>query len=118
VEATIEESYLHTGPIPDPRTLIHYNSAVPDAAERILSMAENEAMHRQQLEASTLEANIKDRKSLRLEMKIGQLLAFMLCVFVIFSGAYIAIEKAAWPGVLLGSTGLSGIILAYLKNKN
>lgn len=78
-------------------------------------MAEEEAEHRQALEAETLKANVRDRMSARREIKLGQILAFLLCVSVVLCGTYITISGAEWPGVILGSTGLSGIIIAYLK---
>jgi len=111
----VHEQRIHQGPIPDPDTLSRYNLVVPDAAERILSMAEAEAEHRQDLDQKALAANIKDRMSARGEIKLGQFLAFILCVFVIVCGTAIALKGAEWPGALLGSMGLSGIILAYLK---
>jgi len=109
------EQRIHEGPIPAPDTLAGYNLIVPDAAERILAMAETEAAHRQDLEKKTLQSNIKDRMSARVEIKLGQVLAFILCAFVVACGTYLALNGAEWPGVVLGSTGLSGIILAYLK---
>jgi len=75
-EITQVEQKFHQGPIPDPETLAGYNQIVPNAAERILRMAEIEADHRQSLESSTLQANIRDRVSVRYEMKLGQTLAF------------------------------------------
>ena len=114
-QVTQVSRHLHQGPIPDPNTLAGYNQIVPNAAERIIAMAEAEALHRQQLEDNTLKANIADRLSARTEIKLGQILAFMLCMIVVLCGTYLAISGAQWPGVVLGSTGLSGIIVAYLK---
>ncbi|MFH1760058.1 MAG: DUF2335 domain-containing protein [bacterium] len=39
-----------SGPIPHPQILQKYNEIVPDAAARIIKMAENQATHRQDLE--------------------------------------------------------------------
>lgn len=37
---------MHSGPLPDPDTLIQYNKAHSDAADRIITMAENEQKNR------------------------------------------------------------------------
>jgi uncharacterized membrane protein len=39
-----------SGPLPRPEDLAKYNEIVPGAAERILSMAEKEMQHRQEIE--------------------------------------------------------------------
>jgi len=78
-------------------------------------MAESEVEHRQRQEVDTLNANISDRASARTEIKLGQILAFILCLTVIGCGTFIAINGAIWPGVILSTAGLSWIIAAYLK---
>lgn len=40
----------YSGPLPRPEDLAKYNEIVPGAAERILSMAEKEMRHRQEIE--------------------------------------------------------------------
>jgi uncharacterized membrane protein len=48
-----ELSYsVHSGPLPPPEDLAKYNMIVPDAAERILRMAEKQQAHRMELETS------------------------------------------------------------------
>ncbi|PIQ30327.1 MAG: hypothetical protein COS35_13425 [Zetaproteobacteria bacterium CG02_land_8_20_14_3_00_50_9] len=37
---------MHSGPLPAPEDFAKYENILPGAAERILSMAENEARHR------------------------------------------------------------------------
>jgi hypothetical protein len=43
--------YGFSGPIPAPELLAKYNSALPGAADRIISMAEGEASHCRTIEA-------------------------------------------------------------------
>jgi len=91
-QQTIEQK-IHHGPIPAPEDLAKYNQIIPSAAERILTMAESEVEHRQKQEVDTLDANILDRVSARKEIKTGQILAFVLCLAVIGSGTFIAVNK-------------------------
>jgi uncharacterized membrane protein len=39
-----------SGPLPHPQVLVQYNEAVPDGAERVFRLTENQAQHRQALE--------------------------------------------------------------------
>jgi uncharacterized membrane protein len=43
-----------SGPIPPPTLLAEYNKVVPNAAERILAMAEKQSEHRQFLEKKVI----------------------------------------------------------------
>ena len=45
--ASIE--YRHSGPLPSPADMEHYERALPGAADRILAMAEQASAHRQQM---------------------------------------------------------------------
>jgi len=47
------------GPLPAPELLIKYNDAVPNGAERLLTMAEGQATHRQTLELAVVQGNIR-----------------------------------------------------------
>jgi len=113
----IREETFHSGPIPAPEMLAAYSKIIPNAPERIFAMAEKESSHRQDLEQKSLNANIKDRKSARLEIKFAQFLAATICLTLIACGTLLALKipSATWPGVFLSSTGLTGIIIAYLK---
>jgi len=52
---------VYSGPLPHPDVLIKYNQAVPNAAERILQMAESQAKHRQALEDRVTRANVRNQ---------------------------------------------------------
>ena len=58
-----------SGPLPPPEILAKYNSVVPNAAERIITMAETQAAHRQRIESKVIESNIRNS---RLECIWGQ----------------------------------------------
>jgi len=56
VATTTAETF--SGPLPHPQILEKYNEVVPDAAERIIAMAENQSKHRQELETKAIESDI------------------------------------------------------------
>jgi uncharacterized membrane protein len=54
-----------SGPLPPPEALERYNQVLPGAAERIISMAESQHAHRQELEKKVIHANISAQKTAR-----------------------------------------------------
>ncbi len=79
--------------------LERYNNCVPNGAERILALAENQASHRQRLESAVVQSNIKSEAR-------GQVCAFILCLVAIIGGiGLIAFDKDAM--------GLAAIITAF-----
>lgn len=56
-ETHIQASY--SGPLPPPGLLKQYNEIIPDAAERILCVAEQQAKHRQALEKTVVVGDSK-----------------------------------------------------------
>lgn len=49
---------VHMGPLPPPDVFAGYEQVCPGAAERILSMAEQQAKHRQDLEKDRVKKSI------------------------------------------------------------
>lgn len=95
------------GPLPPPETLERYNLIVPGAAERILSMAEVQARHRQQLELKIIESDIRNaRTGLHYGLIIG-LVSIMGGVLCIWSGHEIG-------GSILGGVGLTGLVGVFV----
>lgn len=83
--------------------LREYNSILPDAANRIIKMAEDEATHRRKMEQKALIDSIW-------EGRIGQFLAFLIGVFTIGCGTYTAINGAEIAGSLIGAGGVIGLV--------
>lgn len=48
-----ERRHMWSGPLPPPTLLAEYNDAVPDGAERLLSMVERQTDHRMEMETRT-----------------------------------------------------------------
>lgn len=59
VQAQITTVQQYSGPLPHPNDLIRYNEAVPNAAERIIAMAEKEMEHRHKEESKLLESRVR-----------------------------------------------------------
>lgn len=72
----------HQGPLPAPEDLVQYNLATPDAADRIIAMAEKQAEHRQSLELLVVQTNSRNST-------LGIMAGFLLGVFVIGGGFWL-----------------------------
>ena len=101
------EAASYTGPIPPPGQLEQYNKVLPGAADRIITMAEQQSAHRHVIEMLTVKANARNST-------LGVVSAFILgigtiagCVFLVFSGH-------EWPGAVLGSAGLIGLASVFI----
>ncbi len=94
MQAAIEVS-RYSGPLPPPENLAKYEQILPGSADRIIRMAEQQAMHRQHLEKLVLGSNATAQK-----WGLG-------CAFIIAM-------SAIWGGVWLSLKGMSGEGLAAI----
>lgn len=115
VQTQIHQAY--SGPIPPPAILEQYNEIIPDAAERIIRMAEKNADHRQTMESAILEANIEAGKRKHKEITKGQLFG-IISVLASFSIAAIALflGNPATAATICGTT-VVGLVTAFVSGQ-
>ena len=97
----------YAGPIPDASQLEKYENICPGAADRLISMAENQLAHRHSVEKEVVHTNSRNST-------LGVVSAFVLGLFTIFGGVYLTLNGHAWPGTILGSTGLIGLSSVFI----
>ncbi len=101
------------GPIPSPDILAEYENIFPGFADRIISMAERQSSHRQEMEK--IQTNAEGRDSL-----LGVIFAFLLGFCCIVACVIMVINVPNAAGVICGSiigvTGISAIVGTFLKN--
>jgi uncharacterized membrane protein len=56
----VSASSEYRGPIPPPEILYQYNEYLPGSADRILTMAEKQSIHRQELEKVAIKSGARD----------------------------------------------------------
>jgi uncharacterized membrane protein len=101
----------HSGPLPEPDTLIKYNSVIPDGANRIMIMAEKQQEHRMSLESKAVNSQLGQSKT-------GQILGFVLALFIISTGTYLAMQgHEKMGGTLVGTTLISLVVLFVLGKR-
>jgi len=109
------------GPLPPPDELQRYESILPGAAERIISMAEGQATHRRQLERDAVDADIRDAADERAERRRGQYLGFAIGVVAIAGGTLSMVFSPGVVGqvggVVIGGGALATIVTAFVTGK-
>lgn len=91
---------------------------MPDAAERILKMAENNSEHRREMEKRNQEATISFTKAtLRIESRnslMGLIFAFILSIVTIGGGIYAVLQGFQWGGGIISIAGLSSLVGSFI----
>jgi len=101
------EELIFSGPIPHPAILERYNQTVPGAAERIIVMAEQQAIHRRTLEKSVIDSDVK--KSER-----GQLFAFVIAITGLILYGWLGLNGQELAAGLIGGgevVSLAGLFI-------
>lgn len=94
----ISKMRVYEGPIPSPQLLSEYKKVDSTFPKRIFEMAENQSKHRQKLEEKVISSNIASER-------VGQIMAFILCISAIIGGIFLLYNDKSTAGfsVLLGS---------------
>lgn len=118
---------VFSGPLPPPNVLAGYNNVVPNAAERIVAMAESEQKHRHAVEAAAVNANIaaQERQIAVAELQtkstyrsdlLGQVLGFLVAIICFALATFFGIRgNTAVAAMFLGPT-VAAVIVAMLNN--
>jgi uncharacterized membrane protein len=100
-------SATYQGPLPPPQLLESYNNVVPNAAERIIAMAESQASHRQELESIAIKAGARDSL-------LGLISAFILGFSAIASGTYCTLKGMPIGGSIQSGVGLVSLVGVFI----
>ncbi len=102
-----------SGPIPPPSIIEGYERIVPGSADRIITMAEKQSEHRQNMESKMVAAESRDGL-------LGVIFAFLLgigCIIAAVVMVYLVPQNAgAIAGALLGVTGIGSITSSFITS--
>lgn len=103
ISEIVAESY--SGPIPKPERLRDYEVTLPGAADRILTMAEQAASHRHDMQRGSLELQTFDLRSAYGRSRLGLYLGALVALAVVAVGAYMAFlgHSAEGAGVVIST---------------
>ena len=107
-QVEVSTAQIHFGPLPPPEQLLKYNEAVPNGAERILVMAENQAAHRQSLETRVIQADIK-------RSYWGLAAGFSVTVLALSASTWLIYSGHDLAGASLFGASLVAIVIAFIS---
>ncbi len=96
-----------SGPIPDPERLAKYNEVLPGAADRILSMAENQSAHRQVLEKKIIHSD-------SFRATFGVICGLIITLVALACGTYLIINGHDWAGATIIITNLAVLVGVFI----
>jgi len=100
----------YEAPLPPPRMLKEYEEALEGAADRILSILERQAEHRQGLENRRLDSGIENEKR-------GQLYGFVVALAAII-GSFVLLWKGEnIEGIITFITTFAGLVGLFIFGK-
>ena len=109
--------YEFQGPVPPPSVLAAYENIKSGFAERILSLAEGEAIHRRQLQARKLEGDLERQARSFGEARWGQVCALLIGLAAILGGVYSSVHGAELPGSLIGTGGIVTLTYVFIRGR-
>jgi uncharacterized membrane protein len=103
-EQVIGQFHRHSGPLPPPEVLQGYENITPGFADRIVTMAEKQAQHRQELEKIAYKSESRNSFT-------GVIMAGVVVVSITISAI---LTGNAILGGILGSAGLAGLAGTFI----
>lgn len=110
IKAARETRISFSGPLPPPEIMQAYNTVIPNGAERILAMAENQSVHRQEIEKIVVRGNSRHQTW-------GILAAFLLSIVIVCVGAFLIYNDKDIYGltVILGDLAALAGVFVYAR---
>lgn len=106
VVSQVIQEFEFSGPIPPPNIISGYEKILPGSADRILTMAEKQSEHRQQMEKKMIEAEARDSL---LGIISGFVLGFGCVIAAIIMTIVYPQSAGVISGAVLGSAGVATI---------
>ncbi len=105
-----QRAEVFSGPIPPPDLLEKYNNIIPNGADRILAMAEQQQAHRQFMEKTVVESDV--RRSDR-----GLILGFIVTVLFGAGGIYLVATGHDLNGLVVIFLPLAGLVGTFVYSQ-
>ena len=99
------------GPIPPPEILAGYEGVIEGAADRILTMAEEQSKHRKKLEEIVIRGGSRNQV-------VGMIFAFILSLVIVGSGALLIYNDKSLEGLSLIVADVVALAAVFLYGKN
>jgi len=104
------EMQSHSGPLPRPEDIALYNKHIPNGADRIMAMAEEQAKHRQLMESKLVDGHINQSGT-------GQKFALVIGITGMVTGAAVALMGHDWVGAGIAGTTVISLVYAFITGQ-
>jgi len=102
-----EQVQSFSGPLPHPEILRQFDQISPGAAERIIKMAEDQSLHRRELERKVIESDISSSK-------LGQILGFVIAVIGLAVSAVVGVFGSPTAGGVIGVGTIVSLVWVFM----
>jgi len=109
--------HFFQGPLPPPAVIEAYGKHIPDGANRVMLMAEQQAKHRQQMERDTLEDQKNCNVSRMCLNKRGQWFGFLFSTLGILLGGALAFTGHDGAGSILIGTAVVPLGIVFVTGR-
>ena len=110
VAVSVQSVQHFQGPLPPPQALAQYEAILPGCAERIVSMAEEQAAHRRELETRVITGNLAAERR-------GQVAAFAIALVTIMGGVWLIYHGRDVGGLTAIIGALAGLAGAFVYGR-
>jgi len=101
---------MRSGPLPEPSELAAYNAIIPNAADRIMKMAESQTAHRIEIEKIVIGG--QKNQAFR-----GQVFGLVIGLSGLALATYAAVGGHDWFGGTIGSGTLVSLVYVFVQSK-
>lgn len=101
---------IRQGPLPDPEDLAKYNQIIPEGADRIMKMAENQSAHRIEIEKVVI-------SSQQVQSQRGQHFGLAIAIVGIGASVFLAMNGHDVVAGVLGGTTVVSLAIAFIEGK-
>lgn len=105
------ESMSYSGPIPHPRLLKEFDDSIPNGADRIMKMTEQQSTHRMDLETKVVTANNRDSL-------LGVIFAGIVGIIIVIGSMFLIYNDKNIQGLGILLTSAAVYIGVFLKSKS
>lgn len=113
----IKHEEMFSGPMPPPHLLREYQKLIPDAAERMLKMAEKEQDSQIFINKEIIAQNGKSIEGTLQANKRSQIMAFVLVLLLIIVGTAFALLSMVPLACVIFGTTIAGVAAAFITGK-
>jgi len=106
-----------SGPLPSPDILKKYEEISPGIANRLIKIAEDEALHRRKMEAEVIAVQSREQSAYRTSEMLGQVFGLVIGLTAIIAAIIMALHGAQLAASFIGTGGVTSLVTAFILGR-